>query len=169
MRRQHLEVIIKDATAQDVSAIARIYAQGVEDRMATLESDTKADAEIKAWLFDEAPDRSPVVVAMNGRDVVGWAALRPYSHRCAYSGVGDLSIYVARDARGQGVGQRLMAALQERAVKHGMHKIVLFALSENAAGRALYDKCGFREVGVFLKHGILDGSLRDVVVMEKIL
>lgn len=164
-----LDVVVRDATPADIGAIASIYAQGVEDRVATLETNAKSHAEIATWLFESAEGRRPVVVALSGARVIGWAALRPYSHRCAYQGVGDLSVYVARDARGKGVGGRLLAALEERAPAHGIHKIVLFALSDNAAGRALYDRCGFREVGVFRKHGVVDGCLRDVVVMEKIL
>jgi len=169
MQREQLPVEVRDAGATDVAAIARIYAQGVHDRMATLESDPKSDDEIAEWLFAEPPGRYPIVVALASGEVVGWAALRPYSHRCAYRGVGDLSVYVARESRGKGVGGRLLAALEQRARASGIHKIVLFALSDNRTGRALYDKHGFCEVGVHREHGILDGRLRDVVVMEKIL
>ena len=169
MQHEDLSVDVRDASAADVSAIARIYAQGVEDRVATLEADAKSDDEIAAWLFGEPSGQYPVVVASVSGEVVGWAALRPYSHRYAYQGVGDLSVYVARDARGKGVGGRLLAALEQQAAARDIHKIVLFALAENGAGRALYDRRGFREVGIFRDHGILDGRLRDVVVMEKIL
>jgi phosphinothricin acetyltransferase len=169
MRKLDLDVVVRNATQADISAIARIYAQGVEDRIATLESETKSEEEIAAWLFADSTGRYPVVVAAADGEVIGWAAVRPYSHRCAYQGVGDLSIYVAREARGKGVGGLLMAALEARAADCDIHKIVLFALAENHAGRALYDKCGFREVGVFREHGILDGRLRDVIAMEKVL
>ncbi len=153
----------------DLPAITRIYNQGIEDRMATFEPDPKDEEQVADWLFRDDQDRYEVIVALAGGEVVGWAALRPYSHRCAYAGIADLSVYVERDARGKGVGARLLSDLEERARRHDFHKIVLFALSLNRAGLRLYAKRGFREVGVFKEQGKLDGRFADVTIMEKIL
>ncbi len=169
MAQSRLRITTRSASADDLAAITAIYNQGIEDRVATLETQAKSRADVAAWLFPDAGTRYPVIVAHEGERVVGWAALRPYSHRCAYAGVADLSIYVERGARGTGVGTLLLSALEESGQKLGFHKIVLFALTHNQAGRALYDKRGFREVGVFKEHGTLDGKFADVVVMEKIL
>jgi phosphinothricin acetyltransferase len=114
--------------------------------------------------------RYAVLVAENdGGDIVGWAALNPYSHRCAYDGVADLSVYVARSARGTGVGTTLLAALERQAKQNDFHKIVLFTFPFNARGQRLYQKFGYREVGVFREHGRLDGVFVDVLAMEKIM
>jgi len=159
---------MRTAAAADLSAITRIYNQGVEDRVATLEADEKSESDVEAWLWG-SEDRSQMVVAEADGEVAGWAAYRPYSHRCAHAGVAEISIYVERTARGHGVGERLLAALEELARSRGVRKLVLFALPGNRAGRALYDKRRFREVGVFEEHGRLDGTLHDVLIMEKLL
>ena len=80
---------------------------------------------------------------------MGWASLEPYSHRCAYDGVADLSVYVDRAARGSGIGSALLGRIVARARAAEFQKIVPFALVENVAGVALYRKMGFREVGIF--------------------
>ena len=164
-----LHVECRIAVAGDLPAIARIYNQGIEDRIATLESDPKSEDDVAGWLFAEPRERYDVIVATASGATAGWAALRPYSHRCAYAGVADVSIYVERAARAKGVGGQLLAALEDRACAHGFHKLVLFALAHNLPGLALYGKRGFREVGVFKEHGTIDGRFADVVVMEKIL
>lgn len=160
---------IRNARQEDIPAITTIYNQGIADRVATLEVDAKSEDDVQAWLLDERASRYETLVAESNGTITGWAALRPYSHRCAYAGVADLSIYVARDARGKGVGEQLLAALEERARGNDFHKIVLFTFPFNAAGQRLYRKRGFREVGTFREQGTLDGRLIDVLIMEKIL
>ena len=164
-----MAVEIREGDLADLTAIARIYNEGIEDRIATLETEEKSEAHVAAWLFAQPLERHPIIVAVDDGQIIGWAALRPYSHRCAHAGIADLSIYVARTKRGQGVGRMLLAAVEDRAAGAGFHKIVLFALARNQAGRALYTRRGFREVGVFRQHGTLDGQSVDVLIMEKLL
>jgi L-amino acid N-acyltransferase YncA len=163
------QLAIRSARPKDIPAITRIYNQGIEDRIATFEVDAKTEADVMTWLLDERPTRYAVLVAESNGTIAGWAALRPYSHRCAYAGVGDLSVYVERDARGKGVGEQLLTALEQSARAEDFHKIVLFTLPFNEAGQRLYRKRGFREVGIFREQGTLDGRLVDVMIMEKIL
>jgi L-amino acid N-acyltransferase YncA len=168
MHAQAGEIVTRQATPADMQAVTAIYNQGIEDRIATLETDVKSEEEVTRWLC-ERPARYEVLVADSAQGILGWAALNPYSHRCAYAGVADLSIYVERGARGKGVGAVLLAALEERARAGEFHKIVLFTFPFNAPGQALYRKRGFREVGTFKEQGRLDGKPIDVMVMEKIL
>jgi phosphinothricin acetyltransferase len=83
--------------------------------------------------------------------------------------VADFSVYVDRERRGTGVGTALLQALEERARTAGFHKLVLAAIAHNAAGSRLYERCGFRLIGIYEEQGMLDGHWVDVVVMEKIL
>ena len=156
------------ARETDIPAIRAIYNEGINDRIATLDEARKSTSEMARW-FDEHRGRYRVFVAERAGAVVGWASLNRYSHRCAYDGVADLSVYVRRDARGSGVGSALLAALERAAAHAGFHKIVLFALAHNRAGLRLYRRAGFRRVGVFREQGTLDGSPIDVVAMERIL
>jgi len=153
----------------DLEAIRRIYNEGIEDGIATLDDEPKDEAAIAAW-WSEHSGRFAVLVACDGSgSVAGWASLNNYADGCAYSGVADLSIYVARSARGTGVGSELLEALERCAKENAFHKILLFTLTANAHAQALYRKFGYREVGVFRDHGIRNGRFVDVLAMEKIL
>jgi phosphinothricin acetyltransferase len=159
---------VRAATPADASAIGRIYNQGIEDRVATLETQPRSLAETSAWLAAHDERYAVLVAEANGR-IVGWASLNRFSHRCAHDAVADLSVYVARDQRGRGVGRTLLEALVARARAGRFHKIVLHALDSNHAGKQLYARVGFGTVGVFKEHGAIDGAHVDVIAMEKLL
>lgn len=156
------------ATENDLGAIRRIYNEGIEDRIATLEIDPKTDAEMADW-WRQHDTRYAVLVAVEHGAVVGWASLNRFSHRCAHAEIADLSVYVGRAHRGRGVGYALLAALEPIALEGNFHKLVLHALNANEHGKRLYLKSGFAHVGVFKEHGMLDGRRVDVVAMEKLL
>lgn len=160
-------VSVRLASEEDLPAILDIYNQGIHDRIATLEEDAKDMAYIEQW-FSNHVGRYRIFVAESEGTVVGWADVHPYSQRCAYSGVGELSVYVRRDWRGRGVGQALLAELEPFAQAHDFHKLVLGTFPFNASGQGLYRKMGYREVGVFQNQGRLDGKWVDVMWMEKV-
>ena len=159
---------VRVATPADLPSIRAIVNQAIEDRIATLDSEPKTLEETERW-YDDHDERYAILVAAENDDVIGYAALNRYSHRCGYDGVADLSIYVRRDKRGAGVGTRLLTELEAAARKCDFHKIVLFAFPTNEAGKRLYIKAGFTEVGTFREQGKLDGKYVDVIAMEKIL
>lgn len=162
------DIVLRVAAPADAEAICRIYNQGIEDRVATLETELRTPAERRAWLAARGP-RHPVIVAESGGEVVGWASLNAFNPRAAYDHVADLSVYVERGWRGRGVGRRLLERLVALGRELGYHKLVLAAFPFNRAGIALYERCGFREVGVYREQGRLDGRWVDTVVMERLL
>ncbi len=158
----------RDAVAADADAICLIYNQGIEDRLATLETEPRTADERREWLRTRGP-RHPVIVTESGGRVVGWGSLNSFNPRPAYDHVADFSVYVERSWRGKGVGRTLLLALIERARALGYHKLVLAAFPFNDAGVRLYERAGFREVGVYREQGMVDGRWVDVVIMEKLL
>lgn len=163
-----MEITVRPATPADADAICRIYNQGIEDQIATLETELRTPEERRQWLGDRGP-RHPVIVAEASGRVVGWGSLNPYSSRKAYAYVADFSVYVERGWRSRGVGSRLLARLIELGREHGFHKMVLSAFPGNEAGMALYHKFGFSSVGIFKEMGKLNGQWVDTISMEKIL
>ncbi|MBI2001920.1 MAG: N-acetyltransferase [candidate division NC10 bacterium] len=159
---------IRDAGEADAAAIATIYNQGIADRIATLETEERPPEERKQWLAARGP-RHPVLVAERNGRVVGWGSLNQFNPRKAYDFVADFSVYVERAWRGKGVGGALLRALIGRAKQLGYHKLVLSAFPWNAAGMALYQKYGFRTVGIYEEQGFLDEKWVDTIIMEKIL
>lgn len=155
------------AAVGDLESILNIYNQGIEDRIATLEEEQKDIEYMREWLNNHT-GRFSVIVAEQDDEVIGWASLNPYSNRCAYAGVADLSIYIRRDYRGKGVGSVLLNEIEQAAIKNDFNKIVLFTFPFNNLGQGLYRKKGYREVGVFKNQGKLDGRFVDVMIMEKV-
>jgi len=162
------DLSIRRAGAADAEAIAAIYNEGIDDRVATLETERRTPNERRAWL-DARGERHPVLVAERGGQVVAWASVNPFNPRTAYDHVADLSIYVARSARGTGVGRVLLARVLDEARRLGFHKMVLAAFPSNTAGMRLYTRMGFTTVGTYREQGCLDGRWVDVIVMEQIL
>lgn len=159
-------MITRDATRADADAIARIYNEGIEDRVGTFETRLRTAEDVAGW-FDGG---YPVVVGEEGGEVVAWASAPPYRRdRPAYSGVADFSIYVARAARGRGAGRVTLQALIDACESRGYWKLVSRIFPENEASLALCRSLGFREVGTYARHGKLDGEWRDVVIVERLL
>ena len=153
------------AGPQDAEAIARIYNEGIEERIATFETRPRTAGEIRAW-FDGA---HPIVVVEEDGVVISFANASPYSTRECYSGVAEFSVYTARESRGRGAGTLAMEALILAAEKAGFWKLVSRVFVENEPSRKLLLSLGFREVGVHEKHARLDGVWRDVVVVERLI
>ncbi len=156
------------ATEADIPRITLIYNQGIEDRLATLETELRTEDERRRWLLTRG-ERYPVFVAEQNCQVVGWASLNVFNPREAYRHVADFSVYVERSWRGRGVGAFLLGSLIEEAKEIGFHKMVLSAFPFNNRGMDLYARMGFRTVGVYEEQGLLDGRWVDTIVMEKLL
>ena len=156
------------ATPDDAAAITAIYNEGIADRIATFETEPRTPAQLAAQLVEKG-DRFPTVVAERDGRVVAWASAGAYRSRPAYSGVAEHSVYVARAARGTGAGRAALDALCQVYAERGFWKIVSRIFPENTASLALHERCGFRVVGVYRRHGKLDGQWRDCVIVERLL
>lgn len=159
-------MLVRHATAADAEAICAIYNDGIRGRGATFETRERTVDEVRLW-FDDA--RFPVLVALDGAVVVGWAAASSYRSRACYAGIAEYSIYVASTHHGRGVGRALMPAFLIALEQAGFTKVLSRLFPENAASRALCARFGFREVGVYRRHAQLDGVWRDVVIVERLL
>ena len=156
---------IRRAVAADTAAVAAIYNEGIEDRLATFETRQRTPDEVAAWLEDELP----FLVATDGATVVGFARVSPYSDRCVYEGVGEHAVYVARAARGGGIGRRLLDAVSAEAERAGLYKLTSRIFTDNGPSRAAHLAAGFEEVGIQRRHGRLDGRWKDCVLVERLL
>lgn len=156
------------ASAEDAASIARIYNDGIADRIATFETTPRTAADV-ARTLDERGERYPTVVVETDGAVVAWAAASEYRPRDCYAGVAEFSVYVAREARGRGAGRAAMEALISACEERGIWKLVSRVFPENEASRRLLARVGFREVGTYRRHGKLDGEWRDTVIVERLI
>ncbi len=161
-------MLIRAALEDDAPAIAAIHNQGIAGRGATFETAPRQPEDIVRRLREG--ERHPLLVAVDDRGaVLGWAGVGSYRPRECYAGIGEFSVYLADAARGRGLGKRLLEALIDAARRQGYWKLVSRVFPFNEASRALCRSCGFREVGVYEKHGRLDGRWLDVVIVERLI
>ena len=160
--------VVRLARADDAAAIAAIYNEGIADRVATFETEPRTPEQIARQLADKG-DRYPTVVVDRGGQIVAWAGAGSYRNRPAYAGVAEHSVYVARDARGTGAGRAALEGLIREYAQRGFWKIVSRIFPENTASIQLHERCGFRVVGVYRRHGKLEDEWRDCVIVERLL
>jgi phosphinothricin acetyltransferase len=144
----------------DWARVAEIYWDGMRDGLATFET------EVPSWDAWDAAHGLRLVAEVDG-EVVGFAALSAASARRCYAGVAENSVYVAREARGLGIGRALLEKLISRARFNGVWTIQTSIFPENRASLALHERCGFRVVGTRERIGKRDGMWRDTVFLEK--
>jgi L-amino acid N-acyltransferase YncA len=150
--------------ADDWPGVERIYAAGIATGDATFET------EPPTWeAFDAGRLAAHRLVAERDGKVVGWAAVSGVSERCVYAGVVEHSVYVDPAHAGQGVGTALLQALIASTEAAGIWTIQTGIFPENTASLALHERCGFRVVGVYRRHGKLEGAWRDCVIVERLL
>jgi phosphinothricin acetyltransferase len=152
------------ARREDAGVIARIYNQGIEDRVATFETEPRTAADIER-LLDERIGRYPAIVVERETEVVAWASAGSYRARPCYDPIAEHSVYVERGHRGGGIGRIALEALCAEAERLGFLELVSRIFPENAASQALHRKVGFREVGIWRRHG----QWHDRVIVEKLL
>lgn len=155
-------VAIAPMSLADWPAVRAIYEEGIATGDATFEEEAPGWDE-----WDAAHLAAHRLVARRGDATIGWAAVVPVSERCVYEGVAESSVYVAADARGQGVGHQLLAALIASTEAGGIWTLQTGIFPENSPSLSLHRACGFRLVGVRERIGQHRGRWRDVVFLER--
>jgi len=152
---------LRALTEDDWTAVADIYWDGMRDGLATFETEVPS---WEAWDRVHLPDHRLVAELLG--EVVGFAVLSPASTRRCYAGVVENTIYVARSARGRGIGRSLLERLIAGARAVGFWTIQTSIFPENRASLALHERCGFRVVGVRERIAKRDGIWRDTILLE---
>lgn len=154
---------IDEMKPSDWEQVASIYLEGIQTGIATFQT------EIPDWLsWDSNHINVCRLVLRSGNDILGWAALSPFSKRPVYCGVADTSIYIGQKYRGLGLGEILLNGLILESEKNGFWTLRARITKENVASIALHKKCGFREVGIEEKIGkMANGVWHDVMITER--
>ena len=154
-------MLIRALEERDWPAVKAIFEEGIASGKATF------DREAPSWEDWDGAHLPLRLVAEDDGEVLGWAALSPYSHRECYRGVGESRVYVAERARGRGIGRALMERLIADAEAQGYYSIHAGVFPWNEESLKLHERVGFRVVGVHERLGVLDGEWKDVVVLER--
>ncbi len=154
---------------RDADALRAIYNVEVLESTVTFDLRPRSLAEQVAWI-DEHSGGHPAIVAVDAHDdVAGFASLSAYRPRPAYSTTVEDSIYVHRDARGQGIGKLLLADLVVLARESGFHCVIGRIVGDHDASISLHTACGFEQVGREREVGRKFNRWLDVVLMQNML
>jgi L-amino acid N-acyltransferase YncA len=159
------DVVIRPAGLPDAATVAAIYNEGIEGREATFQTELQRAADFEGPIVRR--EEYPFLVAERGNSVIAWAATKAYSDFPPYRPVAECMLYVTASERRRGIGKWLLNALAEAAEEAGFTKLIGKIFTGNERSVALVRRCGFREVGVHLRHGRLDGEWRDVLLVER--
>ena len=154
--------MIRELHNNDAESVLEIYRQGLDTGEASFETEPP---DWSAWQAKYHPFCR--LVWEDGGEVRGWAALAPVSARACYRGVAEVSIYVARDYFGRGIGDALMAALVEASERQGIWTLYSSVFPENLATVKLHLRHGFRKVGIRERIAQRDGRWRDTLILER--
>jgi L-amino acid N-acyltransferase YncA len=155
-------MVMRDLRPEDWPEVAQIFEEGILTGNATFETEVPS---WEAWDAAHLPEHR-LVAERDGR-VVGWIALVPASPRECYAGVAEVSVYIAEEARGQGVGSQLLAVLIETSELGGIWTLQTGVFPENEPSLGLLRRFGFRALGTQERIGRLHGAWRDVVLLER--
>ena len=158
----NMQTRIETIKNRDWPRVREIYAEGIASGIASFEKDLPNKESWDASHLDEGR-----LVAKKGSQIVGWAALSPVSSRYVYRGVAEVSVYVGKSYRGDGVGKKLLNALIRACEEAGIWTLESSMFPENTASIRLHESCGFRKVGFRERIGELDGKWRDTILMER--
>jgi L-amino acid N-acyltransferase YncA len=154
--------LIEPFGAGDWEAVRAIYLEGIATGNATFE---ESAPEWDKW--DSGHLTTCRLAARSDDGILGWAALSPVSGRCVYTGVAEVSVYVAARARARGIGIALLDALILQSELNGIWSLQAGIFPENEPSIRLHKRAGFRIVGVRERLGQMNGRWRDVVLMER--
>jgi L-amino acid N-acyltransferase YncA len=152
---------IKPITLENFSEVVEIYQQGIATNIATFQNDLPQWEEWNKGHLDFCR-----ISIYEKSKMLGWTALTPVSSRCVYAGVAEVSVYVAQDQRGKGIGKTLLNELIKQSELNGIWTLQSSIFSENQNSIKLHEKCGFRMVGYREKIGKKNGIWKDNVLME---
>jgi phosphinothricin acetyltransferase len=153
---------IRPLVATDYPRVRGIYMEGIATGHATFETGAP---EWEGW--DRKFLKKCRLVAELDGEVLGWAGLSPVSDRCVYGGVGEVAVYVAGEARGKGIGTRLLEALITASEDAGLWTLQAGIFPENVGSVRIHEKCGFRVIGKRERLGKMGGRWRDVLLLER--
>ena len=156
---------IRLSNEEDLCDITEIYNWAIKNTSATFDTETKTIETQLNW-YNEHNDRFPIIVALNESKVIAWGSISRWSDRCAYSGTGEISFYVAPEFHGQGVGTKVLEVLLDIGKNNKFRTLVSRIAGKSDASIHIHKKLGFFNIGTMKDVGEKFGDILDVHLMQ---
>lgn len=160
---------ILSAQKSDLKEITRIYNASIAEKNATARLTPVSLCEREAW-FEAHEEASRPIYALkrlNDGKILAWGSLSDFNPKEAYRITAEISIYVAPEARGKGLGGRLVNFMLERAPEFGVKNVVALIFSSNSASLNLFAKFGFTRWGELPEVCDMDGKPESLTILSK--
>jgi len=162
--------LIRPSTPADLPAITAIYAWNVLNGTGTFELDAPDETEMARRRDDVLSKGLPWLVIVRDGTVLGYAYANHFRPRKAYRFCLEDSVYLAPDAKGQGLGRLLLTELLARCEAVGARQMLaVIGDSANLGSIGVHRTLGFEHIGVMKAAGWKFDQWRDVVIMQKAL
>ena len=160
-------LVMRPAREDDATALREIFNEGVQDGLATFDTEPRSLEEQRRLIATTAQDpKHPILVAELRGWALGWITILPYTLRPELSDMGEVVVFVRRSFRNYGVGRQLMKTIEQEAQNLGYRKLIGWVLADNYDSLRLCRATGWREVGRHEQHARHQNGLRDVTVVE---
>jgi len=159
--------VLRDATSDDLTVVVAIYNASIPARLATADTSPVSVESRREWFDSHEVDRRPLWVVERAGEVIAWLSLRSFYGRPAYHATVEVSLYLAPQCQGGGLGTRMLQALIERCPAMGVRNLIGFVFAHNAPSLRMNEKVGFEQWGLLPSVAELDGVWRDLLIVGR--
>ncbi len=159
------DIRFRDAREADLAGVVAIYNSTIPGRGVTADLDPVTVESRLDWFHAHQPDRRPLWVAEDASGMLGWLSFSDFYGRPAYRASVEVSIYLAEQARGRGLGRTFLQRAIAFAPAIGVHTLLGFIFGHNAVSLALFERYGFTRWGTLPRVATLDGVERDLIIV----
>ncbi|MCH2050213.1 MAG: GNAT family N-acetyltransferase [Trichodesmium sp. ALOHA_ZT_67] len=156
---------IRNAEAKDLTVIVKIYNSSIPSRIANGDLELISIENRISWYQEHSPDSRPILVVELDGQVIAWLSFQSFDDRPAYQATAEISIYVAPEYKGQGIGKKLLSEAIYRSPQLGIKTLLGFIFAHNIPSLSLFNKFGFQHWGYLPKVADLDGIKGDLVIL----
>jgi phosphinothricin acetyltransferase len=170
MSAESAEVQVRPGVEADLAALTDIYNHYVRETPITFDTAVFTPEERRPWLLSHPEDGRyllKVAADADSQEILGYATSSPFRAKPAYATSVEVTIYLAPDAGGRGIGTLLYKALFEALADQDVHRAYAGIAQPNEASRRLHERFGFRHVGTYREVGRKFGRYWDVAWYEK--
>lgn len=161
---------IRLATRDDLPRIVDIYNASIAGRLATADTEAVSVTSRERWFLDHAPGSRPLLVLedpQHDREITGWVSLQSFYGRPAYQATAEVSVYVAPEHQGRGVGRRLLEEMVQRSPGLGVTTLLGFVFGHNTPSLRLFETHGFARWAHLPRVAVLDRVDRDLIILGR--
>ena len=159
---------LRRAHAEDDAQIAAIWNDAVACPSLTTDTEPRTPEAQRAWRARHGDDH-PVIVAVDGDEVLAYGSLSPYRDKPAFHATVEDSVYVKAGRRGAGLGSLVLAELLLQARERGHHALMARIVADNEPSRRLHARLGFALVGIERATAFKHARYHDIAIMQKLL